>query len=190
MIGVVLAGGVSRRMGEPKAGVGIAGVAMGVYVALALQVVCDDVVASGGPAGGLEIVPDDEAFRQHGPIVGIASVLGRVREPILAVGVDQPWVRVETLAGLIARAEDHPVIPIDGGARQVTCAVYTPSFLPSALAARSGGSIQSALDESPHDEVRDWESWGEDGRSWYSADTPELLESGLARFGPPPVTRE
>ena len=31
-----------------------------------------------------------------------------------------------------------------------------------------------------------WQTWGEDGRSWFSADTPEDIETGLGRFGPPP----
>ena len=185
MIGVVLAGGVSRRMGQPKAGVEIDGVTMAEYVRRALAAVCRDVVASGGPAAGLEIVADPDGFLHRGPVVGIASVLNTVGEPILAVGVDQPWVRVETLAELAAQTRDLPVVPVDAGARQVTCAVYTPSFLAAALSARSEGSIQSALDEAPHDAVLDWDSWGEDGRSWYSANSEDSLKDGLDRFGRP-----
>jgi hypothetical protein len=50
-----------------------------------------------------------------------------------------------------------------------------------------GGSIQSALDRAAFDPVVEdvWRSWGEDGRSWFSADTPEAIDEGLRRFGPP-----
>jgi len=185
MIGVVLAGGASRRMGQPKAAVEIDGVAMAEFVAGALGAVCRTVVASGGPAAGLDIVADAEGFQHRGPVVGIASALDALGEPILAVGVDQPWVRVETLAELVARTRDHPVVPVDGGARQVTCAVYTPSFLAAAVGARSDGSIQSALDAAPHDAVLDWAGWGEDGRSWYSANSAGSLDRGLELFGRP-----
>lgn len=158
---------------------------MAEFVAAALSAVCDDVVASGGGAAGLEVIPDPDELRHHGPIVGIVAVLQRFDTPVLAVGVDQPWVRVASLAELAARCDDRPVVPVDGGARQVTCAVYTPSFLSAAAAAQAAGSIQSALDHAAHDLVEDWSRWGEDGRSWFSVDADEDIEAGLRRFGRP-----
>ena len=50
-----------------------------------------------------------------------------------------------------------------------------------------GGSIQSRLDRVSFDPVvtQEWEGWGEDGRSWFSADSSDDIELGLARFGQP-----
>ena len=30
-----------------------------------------------------------------------------------------------------------------------------------------------------------WREWGEDGRSWFSVDTPQALAEGLLRYGAP-----
>lgn len=189
MIGVVLAGGASSRMGRPKSTVEVAGWPMGELVARALSAVCEDVVAAGGPAGGLEVIPDFDGFDNVGPLVGIAAVLDQLGAPIIAVAVDQPWVRVETLQELAARCDDRPVVPMDGGSRQVTCAAYPRSFLPFALDALPDGSIQSALDVAPHLAVDTWSTWGEDGRSWFSVDTIADIGTGIERFGVPVLAR-
>ena len=69
----------------------------------------------------------------------------------------------------------------------MTCAVY-PAALAGAVreAAEAERSIRSVLDHG-YDAVEPetWRPWGEDGRSWYSVDTPESLIAGLALFGPP-----
>jgi hypothetical protein len=51
--------------------------------------------------------------------------------------------------------------------------------------AETGGSIQTLLDRVSFFPVTPdrWEEWGEDGRSWFSADTPDALEEGQRRFG-------
>lgn len=189
MIGVVLAGGASRRMGLPKAQVDVGGAPMAAYVARALREVCDDVVASGGPADDLEVIPDGDGTWRHGPLAGLVAVLRRFEVPIVAVAVDQPWVRVATLQGLVRRYAGRCVVPLDQGSRQVTCAIYAPEVLADAEAALSGGSIQSVLDATDHVVVEDWHLWGEDGRSWFSVDAPQDIEEGIRRYGTPAPAR-
>jgi hypothetical protein len=48
-----------------------------------------------------------------------------------------------------------------------------------------GGSIQTLLDRVSFLPVTPdrWEEWGEDGRSWFSADTPNALDEGQKRYG-------
>jgi molybdopterin-guanine dinucleotide biosynthesis protein A len=162
-------------MGTDKAMVEIAGRPLLAWVEEALRAVCDSVMIS-GRADGLADPPG-----LHGPLAGVAAAL-RLGQPILAVAVDQPWVRRETLAALAALG--GTAVPLDGGIRQVTCARYSPELAGPALVA---SSIQALLDREPYQAVsaEEWRTWGEDGRSWYSVDDPQALEDGLRRFGRP-----
>jgi molybdopterin-guanine dinucleotide biosynthesis protein A len=191
-LGVILAGGIATRMGRDKALVELAGRPMVEWVADAVRSVTTDILVLGrsGELAGLECVPDDYPARR-GPMAGLATALrladGR---PVLLVAVDQPWVRVDTLTALLGLAGPlHAVVPIDGGARQVTCAAYPDSWSERAMAADAAdGSIQSLLDGLLHRPIEEdeWHNWGEDGRSWFSVDTEEALRAGQERFGPPP----
>ncbi len=183
MIGVVLAGGASRRMGRPKHEVKLGDRTMVQHVTDALGLVCDRVVISGARVRGFEDIPDP--VEHEGPLVGVVSALHHLQEPILAVGVDQPWVRPATLRELVETATERPVVPVDGGVRQVTCAIYTPGFLD--VASSGVSSIQTVLARLEPVEVGEasWRPWGEDGRSWFSVDTEQELEAGVERFGLP-----
>jgi molybdopterin-guanine dinucleotide biosynthesis protein A len=178
MIGVVLAGGQSRRMGRDKAFVEVAGLPMIEWVAAALGQVSDQVVVAGKPKGwaGHEGLADPAGL--GGPLAGISAALG-LGEDIVVVAVDQPWVRADALRALAGM--EGTAVPIDRGVRQVTCARYSVSIT---LAARS---IQHLLDQVPYRgiEEEEWRTWGEDGRSWFSADDETALEEGLRRFGTP-----
>ncbi|OFW63434.1 MAG: hypothetical protein A2135_03205 [Actinobacteria bacterium RBG_16_67_15] len=50
----------------------------------------------------------------------------------------------------------------------------------------SGHGLQALLDtgcrQVPPDE---WKRWGEDGRSWFSVDTPDQIAEGVKRYGSP-----
>ncbi|MFO7291922.1 MAG: molybdenum cofactor guanylyltransferase [Actinomycetes bacterium] len=187
MTGVILAGGRSSRMGSDKAGHVVAGRPMIEWVGAALDAVSDRVVVAGrdDPVAGYAPIPDPGPSHR-GPLAGVVAALEAFGDAVVVVATDQPWVRAETLRGLIERMGDLPVVPVDGGIRQTTCAVYPPTV---AAAARTeleeGGSLQSLLDVVAFQQVVDWRAWGEDGRSWYSVDTPEDAAEGLARFGAP-----
>jgi molybdopterin-guanine dinucleotide biosynthesis protein A len=105
----------------------------------------------------------------------------------LLVAVDNAFVRAETLRRLAAVDSELPVVPVDEeGMRQVTCAIFPKHIAAQALEeAGSGGSIQTLLDRVSFLPVTpdQWGQWGEDGRSWFSVDTPEALEKGIERFG-------
>lgn len=171
-LGVILAGGAARRMGRDKALVEIGGTAMLDRVAAALADLGTDHVVVGRSE-----IPDDRPAHR-GPLAGIATGL-RVAagRDVIVVAVDQPLVRPETLGRLVGLAEpDRAVVPIDGGARQVTCAVYPAAWAAEALAEdQASGSVQSLLDRLRFRPVMapEWRRWGETGSSWLSVDTPE-----------------
>lgn len=187
MIGVILAGGRSSRMRADKAGFAVAGRPMIDWVAAALEDPCERVVVSGRTeAGALEALPDP-GRPQRGPLAGLVAALHAYPGKHLAlVSVDQPWLRSETVRRLGDVAGSLAAIPVDGGVRQTTCAVYPPGLVEVAEAELAGGgSLQSLVDMTSFRPVVDWPRWGEDGRSWYSVDTPEDAEEGLSRFGIP-----
>ena len=178
MIGVVLAGGQSRRMGRDKALVEIAGSRMIEWVSNALAEVADQVVVAGRPEGWAEHEGLVDPPGLGGPLAGLVAAL-QMGSDLLVVAVDQPWVRVETLQALAGM--EGTVVPIDDGVRQVTCARYSVDVTVVAK------SLQGLFDQIPYRSVdeQEWRSWGEDGRSWFSVDDEAALAEGLSRFGPP-----
>lgn len=172
-------------MGVDKAEVAISGRTLLNRVASALDEVADRVVVLGEERQGYESWPDDAPG--PGPLAGLATVLGRMTEDrALVVAVDNAFVRPETLRRLASIESDLPVVPVDDeGVRQVTCAVFPRQIAGQAVEeAEAGGSIQTLLDRVSFLPVTpdQWKQWDEDGRSWYSVDTPEALERGLERF--------
>ncbi len=172
-------------MGTDKAEVEVDGQAMLRRVASALQAVLPRIVLLGSEREGMECWPDDLPAR--GPLGGIASALSRMEEDhVLVVAVDQPFVRIETLARLGELTSDMPVVPVDAlGVRQVTCAIYPKTIAAVAMEeAKADGSMQTLLDRVSFRAVtpETWSLWGEDGRSWFSVDTPASLEEGIRRF--------
>lgn len=186
-IGIILAGGASRRMGRDKAGVELAGRPMADWVADALLSVLDDVIVVGRetPLAGLDSVPDAWPGKL-GPLAGLATALHRFRRPVVLVAVDQPLLRPETIERLAHVGDSSDaVLPIDQHTPQVTCARYPARWAdPAAAMVEAGGSIRQLLATEPHLEVDPaaWARWGEDGRSWFSIDSDERILEAERRF--------
>lgn len=185
-LGAVLAGGRSSRMGSDKAAIEISGRSLLERVSEALASVTPHVVVLGGDREGFETWSDLTPI--PGPLTGVATALRQMTEQrALIVAVDNAFVRAATLAHLLDIASDLPVVPVDSeGVRQVTCAIYPKAIEAVAMEeAEAGGSIQTLLDRVSFLPVtpETWAGWGEDGRSWFSVDTPGDIATGLARFG-------
>ena len=186
VLGAVLAGGMSTRMGTDKADVLVGDKTMLERVGHAVGSVADETVVLGPDREGWKTWPD--SVHVHGPLAGIATALSRTEHShVLLLAVDQPFVRIETLRRIVDLATEIPVVPVDEhGVPQVTCAVYPRAIREEALEeARAEGSVQSLLDRVsfrpiPPDE---WQEWGEDGRSWFSTDDLDALEKGMALYG-------
>lgn len=169
MIGVVLAGGLGRRMGGRKAERLLWGRPLAAYPAAALGAVCER-VALVGPAPrliGVELWDGEPAEPRH-PLTGIVHALERAAgEPVLVVAADMPFVTVEVLQTLTAAGEG--VVAIAGGRLQPLLGVYSPSWLPvlreapsDAPLTRTVESLEPKRVEVPPEAVR-------------SIDTPEQL---------------
>lgn len=170
-------------MGSDKALIDVAGEPMIDHVHRALDAVCDDLLIVGreGNLNGIRCVPDDHPGRL-GPAAGVATALRLAGGlPVLVVAVDQPFLRVETLR--ILAAESSTTVPRDE-VLQIACALYSADLLGTvSQAVDTGLPLWKAIRDTAHivDE-EEWRGWGEDGRSWFSVDTPEKLVEGLYRF--------
>lgn len=171
-------------MGKDKAIVEIGGHRMADIVTSRLAKVLNRVVWVGRAQGFLwEAIADDPGLL--GPAAGIATALRRLDSPVVVVAVDQPWIRSETIAELAKK--EGTAIPRDDWL-QVTCARYTPDHLEELVeVARTKATLQDVAAGWSIIERDEWEDWGEDGRSWYSVDTKEELDEGVARWGLPQV---
>jgi molybdopterin-guanine dinucleotide biosynthesis protein A len=141
-VGVVLAGGLGRRLGGDKAIVELEGRPLVLYPLEALHEVCDEVAIVAKrdtllpPLSGLAelwIEPDEP---RH-PLTGVAHALRLAAgRPILVVAVDLPLMDAATLRALAATdpAGAAAVVPRVHGRLQPLCALYTPGAL-SGLAA-------------------------------------------------------
>lgn len=195
LLNVILA----RGGGGPEGDVALmdaGGVSMAARVSFAVSQLGDVlVVGRPGTLAGVAAVPyyrRDSSTTLTGLVTGMRAAIDLsppgVKPLILAVGVGQPYVRVETLRFLLAFAGDNEaVIPVDEDGRQMTCAVYPSAWLDRAQ--RSDGDDQSLEEFLGTVKVREispevWRSWGEDGRSWYRVSSAETMEEAVRRFGP------
>jgi molybdopterin-guanine dinucleotide biosynthesis protein A len=99
VVGAVLAGGESRRLGRDKALMPLSGKALILHPFAVLQETMSDVVAVSVPGrsyGDLGITVIDDLFAGLGPLAGIHAALEWARpRPVFVVACDLPFVTVE-----------------------------------------------------------------------------------------------
>jgi molybdenum cofactor guanylyltransferase len=128
VLGAVLCGGASRRMGVDKATYPIEGVAMARRVADALVAAgCARVIAVGGDERelnglGLDFVHDQ--FPAEGPLGGILTALA-VGTPVVVVACDLPNIRPATVEALVAALDEHDVAMARSNRVEPLCAVWS-----------------------------------------------------------------
>ncbi len=139
VLGAVLAGGASRRMGTDKALVDVAGSPLAARAAAALTAAgCDPVVVVGGDAArleelGLRVVAD--RCPGEGPLDGIVRAL-EVADGAAAVVVacDMPQLSSVTIAALVGALEASDgaldAVVARSQRREPLCAVWAPQALP------------------------------------------------------------
>jgi molybdopterin-guanine dinucleotide biosynthesis protein A len=186
-VAVILAGGASSRMGTDKASYVVRGRTMLEWVVDAARATLGEVVIVGRTqaAPHTRAIPDSGGSRR-GPLSGIVTALEALRSPIVAIAVDQPLIRVQTLQRLAAEGDPTlAAVPIDNGWEQVTCARYPLEVLDAARQELdAGGNIRNLFRslDAVRIEPATWRRWGEDGRSWFSIDEPGDVVTAERRF--------
>jgi len=144
LMGAILAGGASSRMGTPKEGVVLSdGRAMIEHVASALRPVVDGLVVAGSCDGfntariGATRIGDLRPGL--GPLAGIEAILrSGMADGYLIATCDQPMLTCDLLDRLVAHARDEPAVlrTVDG-----TSLAPFPCFLPASLASAVGAAL-------------------------------------------------
>lgn len=138
MQGVVMAGGLSTRMGQDKAGLAVmAGMPdMLERTASLLARHTDGVLVSAraGRRTRYRLIPD--AVEGLGPLGGLLSVMRAVREPLLVLSCDLPFMddaTLETLLAVRAAREPRQVMTAfreqESGRVEPLVAIYEPACL-------------------------------------------------------------
>jgi len=135
-VGIVLAGGLARRMGGPsKPGVVVAGRAMIDRPLEALGAVCERVAVvckadTPLPELGPAVERWEEPDEPRHPLTGIVHALERAGGPVLVCAADMPFVTPATLAAVdSARGDALAAVGRAGGHLQPLLAAYAPGVL-------------------------------------------------------------
>ena len=126
-VAVVLAGGLSRRMGSPKATVVLGGRPLIAWpLAAAAEAGLEAVVVAkpGSALPPLEVPVWDEPAAPSHPLTGLVAALERAERPVVALACDMPFVS----PGLIARLAAARGVAAPAG--EAFPARYEPSALP------------------------------------------------------------
>lgn len=155
MIGVVLAGGRSRRMGAPKPAAPLAGRPMVHWPLASLAGACDRVAVvckAGSELGelpaGVERWHEPEE-RRH-PVAGIVHALERARAEVLVCGADMPFVGLPEVGALLHAAAASPgaaaVVATASGRIQPVFGVFRPAALAPLRAAAADAPLTRTVE--------------------------------------------
>jgi FdhD protein len=133
--GLLLTGGLSRRMGRDKATLASGGTTLARRSAALLAAVAEPVLELGPGVSGLTAVPD--APGPAGPLAAVAGGVAALRAAgwggaALVVATDLPLLERRLLEWLAAHPFDGSVVAVAGGRPQWMCGRYSAEVLDAA----------------------------------------------------------
>lgn len=191
MIGAVLAGGRSTRLGRDKTRLCLPGDGRDMLARTAdLLAACTDGVLVSCRA---DAVPPDLPYRAVpdleeglGPFGGVWSLLRAVREPVLVLSCDLPFMDAATLRRLMKARDARPADALmttyqqaETGYIEALTAIYEPGCLPFFEAARARGIRQINLVVPEARQARIVYTRGE-ARPFFNINFPADLERALS----------
>jgi molybdenum cofactor guanylyltransferase len=181
----ILAGGKSSRMGRDKAFVILEGRTLLQRALDLVRTVTPDVTIVGAASKFRQFGPVvEDIFPGCGPLAGIHAALRSSRSELnLILAVDVPFLPVELLGRLVARAESNSgmmaIVPRTGHGWQPLCAVYRREFADAAESAIRAGNykIDAAFAKLRIQGVEEAElaEWGFSPQVFCNVNTPQEL---------------
>lgn len=157
IVGAVLAGGMSSRMGVDKAMLPIQGIPMISRVAGMLSGIFSQVVLLPGDKANysfLQLPHIGDLFEGCGPLGGIHAALHHAApKPVFVLACDLPFVTPPLVNYLLSHLKSaKAVVPSFNGMTQPLCAVYTPQCLQTIDSRLKKGwyGVSRALEEIEH----------------------------------------
>lgn len=157
ILGVILAGGKSSRMGTEKALLLLEGIPLVQHVARTLASIFRDVAIIGGDRRkfdflNLPMIPD--VFEGSGPLGGIHAALSHSQpRSTFVLSCDTPFVPSQLVTYVLAHEQSAPtrIVSVDG-VPQPLCGLYDPSCLSVMELDLRGGknSVVKTLQEIAH----------------------------------------
>jgi molybdenum cofactor guanylyltransferase len=136
IVGIVLAGGQSRRFGSPKAFAERDGIpfytysidAMNTYTESIVLVTNEKLVNSFGKEHqSFELITDSEEYAGLGPLAGIYTAMEKVEaEWYLIAPIDVPFIKKEIYSYLLSLRNNNldAIVPISGGRMQPLISIF------------------------------------------------------------------
>ncbi len=190
-LAIVLTGGRSSRMGADKATLTLGGARLVDHVMASCRHAGLALRIAGATPPDLAPLALADPAGLAGPAAGlVAAMRAFPATDVVLLATDQPFVKPDTLRRLLA-VPGPAVVPLHERPQSM-CAIYRAGCaaeLERLVAEQPEPSLQSLLDrvEATRVPPDEWRSWGEDGRSWLSIDTPELLAAAAASWPEPPL---
>ena len=133
--GILLAGGMSRRMGSDKGQLRLGGRMLYTYALSTLEKLCSEILISSSTElpGTDAYTSVGDSWKHCGPLGGIHSCLTQSRTELnLVLAYDMPLVNAGLLNYLLDQSSDADlVVPVpEGGKPEPLCAVYSRRLLP------------------------------------------------------------
>ena len=160
IIGAVLAGGSSSRMGRDKAFLPLNGSSMIQHVVGTLRSVFEEVVIVGGNAKSFEFLHlpvVSDRYKGCGPLAGIhAALLHSSRSSVFVLPCDAPFISSELVEYVVdSKSHSQTRITLMDDVLQPLCGLYAPSALAviDRNLRRGVYGILRALKEVDHDVV-------------------------------------
>jgi molybdopterin-guanine dinucleotide biosynthesis protein A len=191
VLGVVLAGGASRRMGRDKAALELRGRPLLAWVVEALSAAFGGVVVVGPPersalVPGVQVVTD--AYPSQGPLGGIATALRHASSGrVFVAACDMPFLQPALARYLTTVAPDAAAcVPRSARGVEPLCACYGHACLPVAEALLAEGDLALAALLVRIDariiEPEEWRTHDPSGRSLVNVNTPVEWEAARRAF--------
>ena len=189
---IVLAGGLSTRLGHDKASTPLLGVPLLTRVLRALNGAVDErlVVAREGQDLSWLDEPDvrivTDVYAQRGPLGGLYTGFLRTdAAAAIVLGCDTPLVSPALLQGLIRLLARHDaVVPMKDGLPQPLCAAYARQCIDAARARleRRALRLSSLLDDLDvlYLQPEVWREWDAGGLSFLNLNRPEDIQRAEA----------